>query len=203
MGLIPVFYWTCSMHPEVHEAKPGSCPKCGMYLSPATEPQAGSATAETPALLFRLPARAVSGKVFFKLLVGGAVSAGGVALEIAETGTGSDPADLHPAASAPLPLPKLLEFNQGAARVNDYLLAGVEGFDPRHPERNFFYFPSRQGVLKVPASGWWLGKSAWHGSEEEWGLRVRVPAGAISGKVFYGYENQASAAGIMLSIATP
>ena len=24
--------WTCSMHPEVHESKPGKCPKCGMNL---------------------------------------------------------------------------------------------------------------------------------------------------------------------------
>lgn len=25
-------YYTCSMHPEVHTAKPGNCPKCGMEL---------------------------------------------------------------------------------------------------------------------------------------------------------------------------
>ncbi|MBN1576791.1 MAG: hypothetical protein JW913_09580 [Chitinispirillaceae bacterium] len=25
-------YWTCSMHPEVHDAGPGNCPKCGMKL---------------------------------------------------------------------------------------------------------------------------------------------------------------------------
>lgn len=25
-------YYTCSMHPEVHEAAPGKCPKCGMTL---------------------------------------------------------------------------------------------------------------------------------------------------------------------------
>lgn len=25
-------FWTCSMHPEIHEAGPGSCPKCGMKL---------------------------------------------------------------------------------------------------------------------------------------------------------------------------
>jgi membrane fusion protein, copper/silver efflux system len=25
-------YWTCSMHPEIREAKPGRCPKCGMNL---------------------------------------------------------------------------------------------------------------------------------------------------------------------------
>ena len=24
--------WTCSMHPEIHKAHPGHCPKCGMDL---------------------------------------------------------------------------------------------------------------------------------------------------------------------------
>jgi len=28
--------YTCPMHPEVRESKPGSCPKCGMALEPAT-----------------------------------------------------------------------------------------------------------------------------------------------------------------------
>jgi Cu+-exporting ATPase len=28
--------YTCPMHPEVHKAGPGSCPKCGMALEPAT-----------------------------------------------------------------------------------------------------------------------------------------------------------------------
>ncbi|MCE9582745.1 MAG: hypothetical protein K8T20_09650 [Planctomycetes bacterium] len=27
--------WTCPMHPEIHESKPGKCPKCGMQLQPA------------------------------------------------------------------------------------------------------------------------------------------------------------------------
>jgi membrane fusion protein, copper/silver efflux system len=27
-------YWTCSMHPEIRESKPGRCPKCGMNLTP-------------------------------------------------------------------------------------------------------------------------------------------------------------------------
>ena len=26
--------YTCPMHPEIHEAKPGNCPKCGMKLVP-------------------------------------------------------------------------------------------------------------------------------------------------------------------------
>ncbi|MGB4413433.1 MAG: heavy metal-binding domain-containing protein [Paludibacter sp.] len=25
-------YYTCTMHPEIHEEKPGDCPKCGMTL---------------------------------------------------------------------------------------------------------------------------------------------------------------------------
>jgi Cu(I)/Ag(I) efflux system membrane fusion protein len=25
-------YYTCSMHPQVHQAKPGQCPICGMNL---------------------------------------------------------------------------------------------------------------------------------------------------------------------------
>ncbi len=29
-------YYTCPMHPEVEQAKPGACPKCGMALEPAT-----------------------------------------------------------------------------------------------------------------------------------------------------------------------
>ena len=28
--------YTCPMHPEVHQAGPGNCPKCGMALEPAT-----------------------------------------------------------------------------------------------------------------------------------------------------------------------
>lgn len=36
--------YTCPMHPEVEQAKPGSCPKCGMALEPAGPPQAAEAT---------------------------------------------------------------------------------------------------------------------------------------------------------------
>lgn len=25
-------YWTCTMHPEIHQSQPGNCPKCGMTL---------------------------------------------------------------------------------------------------------------------------------------------------------------------------
>jgi len=29
--------YTCPMHPEVRQAQPGSCPKCGMQLKPKSE----------------------------------------------------------------------------------------------------------------------------------------------------------------------
>ena len=32
-------YYTCVMHPEIHEAKPGKCPKCGMELVKKESPQ--------------------------------------------------------------------------------------------------------------------------------------------------------------------
>ena len=32
--------WTCAMHPEVRESKPGPCPKCGMALEPLSPPVA-------------------------------------------------------------------------------------------------------------------------------------------------------------------
>jgi hypothetical protein len=28
----PAVSYTCPMHPEIHSAKPGNCPKCGMKL---------------------------------------------------------------------------------------------------------------------------------------------------------------------------
>jgi Heavy metal binding domain len=28
--------YTCPMHPEIREAHPGACPKCGMALEPKT-----------------------------------------------------------------------------------------------------------------------------------------------------------------------
>ncbi|MDK1292935.1 MAG: heavy metal-binding domain-containing protein, partial [Actinomycetota bacterium] len=28
--------YTCPMHPEILESRPGSCPKCGMALEPKT-----------------------------------------------------------------------------------------------------------------------------------------------------------------------
>lgn len=30
--------YSCPMHPEVRDTKPGSCPKCGMTLEPVTKP---------------------------------------------------------------------------------------------------------------------------------------------------------------------
>lgn len=29
-----VIYYTCPMHAQIHESKPGSCPICGMNLVP-------------------------------------------------------------------------------------------------------------------------------------------------------------------------
>ena len=29
---VPQYFYTCVMHPEIHESKPGNCPKCGMTL---------------------------------------------------------------------------------------------------------------------------------------------------------------------------
>ena len=38
-----VQWWTCSMHPQVHEPEPGKCPYCGMDLVPVKE-EAGADT---------------------------------------------------------------------------------------------------------------------------------------------------------------
>ncbi|MFT8959176.1 MAG: HAD-IC family P-type ATPase, partial [Gluconobacter oxydans] len=35
----PPMVWTCPMHPEIREAHPGTCPKCGMTLEPVKEEQ--------------------------------------------------------------------------------------------------------------------------------------------------------------------
>lgn len=32
-------YYTCEMHPEVHSATPGQCPKCGMTLVKTSSPK--------------------------------------------------------------------------------------------------------------------------------------------------------------------
>jgi hypothetical protein len=39
--------YTCPMHPEVVQAQPGTCPKCGMQLVPK-EPGGQGASTETP-----------------------------------------------------------------------------------------------------------------------------------------------------------
>ncbi len=38
--------WTCPMHPQVQETKPGKCPICGMDLQPAkpTQEKSGRST---------------------------------------------------------------------------------------------------------------------------------------------------------------
>ena len=37
-GVIGNTIYTCPMHPEIREQRPGSCPKCGMALEPLVEP---------------------------------------------------------------------------------------------------------------------------------------------------------------------
>jgi multidrug efflux pump subunit AcrA (membrane-fusion protein) len=39
-----VLYYTCSMHPWVHESKPGQCPVCGMNLTPVYADDANAPT---------------------------------------------------------------------------------------------------------------------------------------------------------------
>ena len=34
--------YTCPMHPEVRQAEPGKCPKCGMNLEKRAAPDAGA-----------------------------------------------------------------------------------------------------------------------------------------------------------------
>jgi len=38
--------WTCPMHPEVRESKPGKCPKCGMDLVLMKKSESGQKPAE-------------------------------------------------------------------------------------------------------------------------------------------------------------
>lgn len=48
----PSVVYTCPMHPEVRQSQPGSCPKCGMALKPAskkTMPPAGNTKQEPEA----------------------------------------------------------------------------------------------------------------------------------------------------------
>ncbi|MBN1866885.1 efflux RND transporter periplasmic adaptor subunit [Candidatus Sumerlaeota bacterium] len=35
-------FWTCSMHPQIHQDAPGSCPLCGMDLIPVVSEESGS-----------------------------------------------------------------------------------------------------------------------------------------------------------------
>ena len=37
--------WTCSMHPQIRQPKPGQCPICGMDLIPVAAPEAGDTLA--------------------------------------------------------------------------------------------------------------------------------------------------------------
>jgi YHS domain-containing protein len=43
-------YWTCPMHPEIHQATPGNCPICGMkleYRAPGLKKKTPAAKADT------------------------------------------------------------------------------------------------------------------------------------------------------------
>jgi Cu(I)/Ag(I) efflux system membrane fusion protein len=42
-------YWTCTMHPSVHAAKPGKCPICSMDLVPVMKRSGGETKPEQPA----------------------------------------------------------------------------------------------------------------------------------------------------------
>lgn len=40
-------YYTCPMHPEFHESKPGNCPECGMALELKNNAEKDSAQMKT------------------------------------------------------------------------------------------------------------------------------------------------------------
>ena len=52
------YYYTCVMHPEIHETKPGDCPKCGMALVKVKAKKAKKAKKE--AVKKEIPVRSVS-----------------------------------------------------------------------------------------------------------------------------------------------
>ncbi len=47
-GTGEIALWTCSMHPQIQQPKPGKCPICGMDLIPARKSQ----TSENPRQIF-------------------------------------------------------------------------------------------------------------------------------------------------------
>ncbi|HTU24012.1 MAG TPA: heavy metal translocating P-type ATPase [Pirellulales bacterium] len=50
---LPTAVYTCPMHPEIRQAAPGNCPKCGMALEPENLPAAGGAGQEELAEMAR------------------------------------------------------------------------------------------------------------------------------------------------------
>ena len=56
------FYYTCVMHPEIHEAKPGDCPKCGMKLVKAKEKKIKKEVVKTTVSAVPITKKAVSTK---------------------------------------------------------------------------------------------------------------------------------------------
>ena len=63
-------YYTCSMHPQIHEDHPGDCPICGMHLIPVAR------AAPTAAHTIRLSAEQIRLGNIQTMVVGGAAPAG-------------------------------------------------------------------------------------------------------------------------------
>lgn len=49
-------YYTCTMHPEIKQDKPGDCPKCGMKLVLKSSISADSTKMQMPADSMKMPA---------------------------------------------------------------------------------------------------------------------------------------------------
>lgn len=49
-------YYTCTMHPEIKQDKPGDCPKCGMKLVLKSSIGADSTKMQMPADSMKMPA---------------------------------------------------------------------------------------------------------------------------------------------------
>jgi RND family efflux transporter MFP subunit len=56
-----ILYWTCPMHPDVHEGGPGACPECGMDLVPVTRAEADEQAA-TPHAEHEVPPAEAQGE---------------------------------------------------------------------------------------------------------------------------------------------
>ncbi|MBC7543827.1 MAG: heavy metal translocating P-type ATPase [Candidatus Sericytochromatia bacterium] len=63
--------YTCPMHPEIRQAGPGSCPKCGMALEPSLPVEANATTPELVDMTRRLWVCAAFSVVLLVLVMGG------------------------------------------------------------------------------------------------------------------------------------